>query len=146
MNQQQEHYRQRTVALLTNYQLLELTLKMYIGTSYDYIQMLVSDHIHFDFSIKDVESYPLERLLNVFGKMNDNTDLKKRLNKLRNERNYIAHEALIVTIGNNHNMDTLHKKAEDFFYLEDELMECLKLLTDEFAKLKMKGEFSRLNT
>ena len=108
--------------------------------------MLVSDHIHFDFSIKDVESYPLERLLNVFGKMNDNTDLKKRLNKLRNERNYIAHEALIVTIGNNHNMDTLHKKAEDFFYLEDELMECLKLLTDEFAKLKMKGEFSRLNT
>ncbi|WP_354624573.1 hypothetical protein [Psychromonas sp. MME2] len=43
-------------------------------------------------------------------------------------------------------MDTLHKKAEDFFYLEDELMECLKLLTDEFAKLKMKGEFSRLNT
>ncbi|WP_354624572.1 hypothetical protein [Psychromonas sp. MME2] len=75
MNQQQEHYRQRTVALLTNYQLLELTLKMYIGTSYDYIQMLVADHIHFDFSIKDVESYPLERLLNVFGKMNDNTDL-----------------------------------------------------------------------
>jgi hypothetical protein len=146
MSLEQDLYQQRTVALLTNYQLLELTLKMYIGTSYDYIKMLVADHIQFDFSIKDVESYPLERLLNVFGKMNDNADLKKRLNKLRSERNYIAHEALIVTIGNNPNMDTLHKKAEDFFYLEDELMECLKLLTDEFAKLKIKGEFSRSNT
>lgn len=146
MSQEQDFYKQRTVALLTNYQLLELSLKMYIGTSYDYIHMLVADHIYFDFSIKDVENYPLERLLNVFGKMNDNTDLKKRLNKLRNERNYIAHEALIVTIGDNPNMGTLNKKAEDFFYLEDELMECLKLLTEEFSKLKIKGEFSRLNT
>ncbi|RZG06785.1 hypothetical protein EXT48_07465 [Pseudoalteromonas sp. CO348] len=146
MKQEQDFYKQRTVALLTNFQLLELTLKMYIGTSYDYIRMLVSDHIQFDYSVEDVESFPLEHLLNVFAKLNDNKELQKRLNKLRKERNYIAHEALIVTIGSNPNMDTLHKKAEDFFYLEDELMECLKLLTDEFAKLKVKGEFSRITT
>ena len=76
--------------------------------------MLVEDHIHFDFSITDVENYPLERLLNIFGKLNGNEELKKRLNKLRSERNYIAHEALLVTIGSNPNMETLHKKAEDF--------------------------------
>lgn len=146
MKQAQDFYKQRTVALLTNFQLLELTLKMYIGTSYDYIRMLVSDHIQFDYSVEDVESFSLERLLNVFAKLNDNKELQKRLNKLRKERNYIAHEALIVAIGSNPNMDTLHKKAEDFFYLEDELMECLKLLTDEFAKLKVKGEYSRICT
>lgn len=144
MKQDQTFYRDRTVSLLTNFQLLELSLKMYIGTSYDYIQMLVEEHIHFDFSISDVESYPLERLLNVFGKLNGNEDLKKRLNKLRGERNYIAHEALLVTIGSNPNMETLHKKAEDFFHLEDELSECLKLVTEEFGKLKVKGELSRL--
>lgn len=145
MKQDQTFYRDRTVSLLTNFQLLELSLKMYIGTSYGYIQMLVEEHIHFDFSINDVESYPLERLLNVFGKLNGNEDLKKRLNKLRGERNYIAHEALLVTIGSNPNMETLHKKAEDFFYLEDELSECLKLVTEEFRKLKIKGELSRLS-
>ena len=145
MMQEQKFYKDRAVGLLTNYQLLELLLKMYIGTSYEHIQSLVEDHIYFDFSVEDVENYPLERLLNLFGKLNGNDELKKRLNKLKKERNYIAHEALIVTIGSNPNMDTLHKKAEDFFYLEDELMECLKLVTDEFGKLKVKGELSRIN-
>ncbi|WP_269620643.1 hypothetical protein [Zhongshania sp. BJYM1] len=144
MKQEQHFYNDRTVGLLTSFQLLELSLKLYIGTSYDYIHMLVGEHIHFDFSISDVENYPLERLLNVFGKLNGNEDLKKRLNKLRTERNYIAHEALLVTVGSNPNMETLQNKAEDFFYLEDELSECLKLVTEEFRKLKVKGELGRL--
>ena len=97
MKQAQKFYKDRTIGLLTSFQLLELTLKLYIGTSYDYIHALVQDRIHFDFSVEDVENFPLERLLNVFGKLNGNEELKKRLNKLRQERNYIAHEALIVT-------------------------------------------------
>lgn len=146
MKQEQEFYKDRTVGLLTNFQLLELALKIYIGTSYDYIHALVEDRIHFGFSVEDVESYPLERLLNVFGKLNGNEGLKKRLNKLRKERNYIAHEALLVTIGSNPKMEALHKKAEDFFYLEDELSQCLKLVTDEFAKLKVKFALGTGNT
>ncbi len=144
MKQEQKFYKDRAVGLLTNFQLLELSLKLYIGATYDYIHMLVEDHIHFDFSVSDVEGYPLERLLNVFGKLNGNETLKKRLNKLRNERNYIAHEALLATIGSNPNMDTLHQKTEDFFYLEDELAKCLNLVTEEFRKLKVKSEMSRL--
>lgn len=145
MRQEQEFYKNRTVGLLTNFQLLELAIKLYIGTSYDYIHALVEDRIHFDFSVDDIENYPLERLLNVFGKLNGNEKLKKRLNKLRKERNYIAHEALIVTIGSNPNMETLHKKAEDFFHLEDELTECLKLVTEEFGQLKVKFALGTAN-
>ncbi|MDD3814223.1 MAG: hypothetical protein PHZ02_06205 [Desulfocapsaceae bacterium] len=137
MKQTQQLYKDRTVGLLTSFQLLELSLKLYIGTSYDYIHALVQDRIHFDFTVEDVENFPLERLLNVFGKLNGNEELKNRLNRLRKERNYIAHEALIVTVGSNPNMETLHKKAEDFFYLEDELSECLQLVTEEFRKLKI---------
>lgn len=138
MKQAQKFYKDRTIGLLTNFQLLELSLKLYIGRSYEFIHALVEDRIHFGFSVDDVESYPLERLLNLFGKLNTNDELKKRLNKLRSERNYIAHEALLVTIGSNPNMDTLHKKAEDFFYLEDELAECIGLLTKERELLNSK--------
>lgn len=144
MKKNQYFYKDTVVGLLASFQLLELSLKLYIGTSYDYIRMLVGDHIYFDFSISDVDSYPLERLLNIFGKLNGNEELKKRLNKLRTERNYIAHEALLVTIGSNPNMETLNNKTQDFFYLEDELSECLKLVSEEFLKLKGKGELSRL--
>lgn len=131
MKQEQKFYKDRTVAILTNFQLLELSLKLYIGKSYDFIHVLVEDKIHFDFSIEDIENYALGRLLNLFGKLNGNEELKKRLNKLTKERNYIAHEAMLVTIGSNPNMETLHKKAEDFFYLEDELAKCLALMVNE---------------
>ena len=145
MNSEQKFYKDRAVGLLTNFQLLELALKLYIGTSYDYICALVGERIHFDFSIEDVENYPLERLLNVFGKLNGNKKLKKRLNKLKKERNYVAHEALLVTIGSNPNMETIHKKAEDFFYLEDELAECLMLVTEELGQLKVKFTLGAVN-
>ncbi|WP_298773031.1 hypothetical protein [uncultured Shewanella sp.] len=145
MRTEQELYKDRTVGLLVNFQLLELSLKMYIGSSYSYINSLVEDHIYFDFSTKDVESFPLERLLNLFGKLNNNDELKKRLNKLTKNRNYLAHEALLVTIGSDPNMDTLHTKAKEFYELESELMDCLKVLLDETHKLKVKGESSRLN-
>jgi len=138
VEQTKKFYKDRTIGILTNFQLLELSLKLYIGKSYDYIHALVHEKVHFDFSIYDVENYPLERLLNIFGKLNGNEELKKRLNKLRNERNYVAHEALLVTVGSNADMDTLHKKAEDFFYLEDEVSECLGLLVEELKVLKEK--------
>ncbi|MCA2438574.1 MULTISPECIES: hypothetical protein [Vibrio] len=135
MKKEQALYRDRTVGILTSFQLLELSLKLYIGKSYDFIHALVGDRIHFDFSIEDVENYPLERLLNTFVKLNGNKELHKRLNKLRKQRNYIAHEALIVTIGDNPNMDTLHEKSREFFELEDELSDCLKALITEFENL-----------
>ncbi len=131
MKQEQKFYKDRTVAILTNFQLLELSLKLYIERSYEFITILVGDKIHFDFSIEYIENFALGRLLNLFGKLNGNEELKKRLNKLTKERNYIAHEAMLVTIGSNPNMETLHKKAEDFFYLENELSECLALLANE---------------
>ncbi|QOX78253.1 hypothetical protein FY034_04665 [Trichlorobacter lovleyi] len=135
MERTKTFYKDRVVGILSNFQLLELALKIYIGKSYDLIHHLIGGRVHFDFSISDVENYPLERLLNIFTKLNGNEELKKRLNKLRSERNYVAHEALLVTIDSNPNMDTLHKKAEDFFYLEDELVECLQLVTEEGRKL-----------
>lgn len=135
MKEAQKHYKERVVGILSNFQLLELALKIYIGKSYDFIDFMIADRVYFDFSIADIENYPLERLLTLFGKLNGNEELKKRLNKLKSSRNYVAHEALLVTIGNNPNMDTLHEKAGEFFILEDELSECLKLLTDEGTKL-----------
>ncbi|PQA78484.1 hypothetical protein [Rhodoferax sp. TS-BS-61-7] len=135
MHQETKFYKERVVSILSNFQLLELALKIYIGKSYELIQHLVGSRIHFDFSVSDVESYPLERQLNLFGKLNDNESLKTRLNKLKSKRNFVAHEALLVTISGNPDVGLLSKNAMDLFHLEDELVECLKLLTKEGKNL-----------
>ena len=74
---EQEYYKNRVIEILSNFQLLELSLKIYIGKTYDCIQTLLNEKVYFDFSIKDIENYPLERLLNLFSKLNGNDELKR---------------------------------------------------------------------
>ena len=133
-----DSYKKMTIRILANFQLLEFLLKLYIGKSYDMIHTCVGERVYFDFSISDVENYPLERLLNVFGKLNSNKDLQKRLNKLKTKRNHIAHQSLLITIGDLGNKDVLHEKHGEFFYLEDELSECLTSTIEEFKQLDIK--------
>ena len=99
------------------------------------IHTCVGKRVYFDFSIKDIENYPLERLLNLFAKLNGNKALQKRLNKLRTQRNHIAHESLLITMGKLGDKNILHDKHGEFFYLEEELSECLMLVVAEFKKL-----------
>lgn len=141
MNNPKDIYKERVISILTNFQILEMSLKIYIGKSYELIQHIVVDRVYFDFSASDVENYPLEKLLNLFGKLNGNEELKKRLNKLRSHRNYVAHQALLLSLPKNENTDEFHEKARDFFYLEEEIMKCLIELADEGGELlnKFKG-------
>jgi hypothetical protein len=63
--------------------------------------------------------------------LNANADLKTRLNKLREARNHIAHESLLVVMGKNYDVEALQENDEAFFYLEDEVSECVGLVIQE---------------
>ncbi len=130
-----DSYKAMTLRILGNFQLLELTLKLYIGRAYEFIQLALNDRMHFGYSIADVESFPLERLLNVFSKLNTNEELQKRLNKLRAQRNHVAHESLLIVAGTNYDVEVVQERHGEFFHLEDELMECLKLVVEETRAL-----------
>ncbi|WP_417438875.1 hypothetical protein [Idiomarina sp.] len=130
-----ESYKAMTLRILSNFQLLELTLKLYIGRAYELIGLSLNGRMHFDYSVADVENFPLERLLNVFGKLNGNRELLERLNKLRAQRNHVAHESLIIVMGTIYDKEVVQKKHGEFFYLEDELTECLDLVVEETKAL-----------
>lgn len=135
MTDVRDSYKATTLRILANFQLLELALKIYVGRTYELIRARVGNRVHFDYSISDVENFPLERLLSVFGKLNGNAGLLKRLNKLRVDRNHVAHESLLVTMGTKHDKEVVQAKHREFFYLEDELSECLKLVLEETETL-----------
>jgi hypothetical protein len=140
MEHLRESYKATTLRILGSFQLLEFALKGYIGLAYKVIKRSVGQRIHFNYSEKDVEAFPLERLLNVFGKLNENTDLLKRLNKLREERNHIAHRSLIITMGGMYDQGAIEDKYAEYFWLEDELADCLKLLIEETKLLKGRAQ------
>jgi hypothetical protein len=133
-----DNYKATVLRILSNFQLLEFMLKVYIGNVYDFISVSVADKVHFGYSITDIENHSLERLLGIFSKFNTNQDLNKRLNKLKEQRNHIAHESLLIVMGTNYDRETTNERHIDFMMLEDELFECLKITIEETKALKTK--------
>ncbi|WP_214511182.1 hypothetical protein [Pseudomonas brassicacearum] len=131
MDDLRDAYKATILRILGKFQLLEFALKVYISIAYSAISTRVSDVLHFDYSEKDVESFPLERLTNIFSKLNSNKGLILRINKLREERNHIAHRSLIVTMGSMYDRGAVEDKYHGYFWLEDELDECLKKVIEE---------------
>ena len=140
MNDHRESYKAVTLRILGSFQLLEFALKAYIARAYSVIKKSVGERVHFGYSAKDVEEFPLERLLNVFSKLNTNKELLSRLNKLRVERNHIAHRSLIVTMGPMYDPGAIEDKYMEYFWLEDELTECLQLVIEEARSLKQRSQ------
>jgi hypothetical protein len=135
MDDLRDRYKAITLRILGSFQLLEFALKKYIGNAYSIISTRVEGTLHFSYSSKDVESFPLERLINTFSKMNANKELVSRLNKLREERNHIAHKSLIMTFGPMYDSGAIEDKFHEYFWLEDELTDCLKLVISEARTL-----------
>ena len=81
--------------LLGMYQMVEFSLKVYIACAYAMIRDKLNGLIPFDFRYKDIEQTPLGKINGIFGKLNKNTDLQKKLKKLTKHRNYIAHRAIV---------------------------------------------------
>lgn len=142
MDDPREHYKIATLRILGNFQLLEFALKAYIGRAYSVIRDCVGEKVPFDYCRKDVDAYPLERLLTTFSKLNLNKELLVRLNKLREERNHIAHKSLIVTMGAMYDRGAVEDKCYEYFWLEDELAECLSLVIGEARALAERSESS----
>ena len=136
MDDTRERYRSTTLRILGNFQLLEFCLKVYVGLSYKIISHSLNGKLHFGYSASDVETFALERLLSVFAKLNADIALQKRLNKLREDRNHIAHESLLLAMGSNYDIGSVKEAEEKFFYPEDELADCIALIIEETKTLK----------
>ena len=140
MENPREAYKEITLHILSYFQLLEFGLKAYIGHAYSTIKKSVGTKVHFDYTAKDVEEFPLERLLSIFSKLNANKELIKRLNKLRAERNHLAHNSLIIVMGSKYDAGAIEDRLQEYYLLEGELTDCLNLVIEESQSLMLQSK------
>ncbi len=140
MNDLRTHYKETTLRVLGEFQLLEFALKVYIGLSYKAIKLRVENIVHFDYTENDLDDLPLGRLISLFKKLNSNTALIKRLHALQTERNHIAHRSLLITMGSFYDRGLVEDKYLEYSILEDELTECLQALNSESRNLKERAQ------
>jgi hypothetical protein len=127
----QDLYGKATLQMLTQFQFLELFLKAYIATAYRFIALRLDGAMHFGYSEKDLDSLSLERLLTIFCKLNANATLVARLNKLRAQRNHIAHKAMTIATGKYADIKALKAGLASYVLLQEKLSACIESLRDE---------------
>jgi hypothetical protein len=130
-------HEKETLSILSSYQVLEFSLKLYIATAYKFIKHKIDGGIPFNYNFKYIENFPLGKLLNLFSQLNGNIELHKRLSKLIKTRNEVAHQALlyhhdvfrdILSVDISSHVLNISNTAT-------ELDECLELLTHEITAM-----------
>lgn len=132
----EKEYKLQILKTLSEFQTLELALKIYIAATYKIIKNKLQGTIPFNYSYKDIEKHPVGKLLQSFQKLNDNTELQARLNNLTKSRNHIAHKGLILAHPEVRDLfdEDLSENHDNIISIEEELDNCLKLLTIELEK------------
>lgn len=79
---------------LTGCQLVEQQLKLYITEALTLVEKCVGNRMTFEMRGEDYEGSSLEKLISTFKKLNDNKCLLSKLNKFKDERNYLSHKGI----------------------------------------------------
>ena len=93
MDSGEDFYLQVAYAL-SGCQLVEQRLKLYISEALELARKCIGKRMTFKLSGDDYEDAPLERLIEVFRKLTDNTTLVAELRQFKAERNYLSHKGI----------------------------------------------------
>ena len=133
----QLEYVATTTQILSAFQTLEFALKVYIASAHKVISVRLNGDLPYKYSMKSVKKLPLKNLLGVFQNLSDNVALAKRIEKLCEIRNDVAHQALLVRHAELADIlgQTMDKRHIDFKEAYAEVDSCLMDLNSELAKV-----------
>ena len=132
----EEKYMEAASHALAGFQIIEAGLKDYILEYHHIVQGFLPDQMRYEYSLQDIEGLALGRLVTTFSRMNDNASLIKSLQKLKTQRDDLAHRALTKLYGRERetfkfedHIDNLVDLANDLgFLMEDLIKEHIKLI------------------
>lgn len=107
-------YMQCVQLLMLDFQFIEELLKIVIGCSYEALRRSAPSLVRFRPTRRDLEKDPLGRLIDKYEDVSRNDTLIKQLRILVQDRNFCAHQSLVLH----------YEKQQDVQYLEGE---CLRL-------------------
>ncbi|EGR1738247.1 hypothetical protein B9J90_17535 [Vibrio sp. V09_P4A23P171] len=90
----QEAFLLKVSKALSGCQMVEMELKIYLGMSCDLVRKRLGERLPFNLDASNFENMALERLIHTFKQFNNNAELQKKLVAFKNERNFLAHNAI----------------------------------------------------
>lgn len=121
---------------MASFQLVELSLKIYIGLAYQVIKLRVDGLVPFNHDQNALEKASLERLLSTLKVVNGNRSLQKRLATLVEKRNDIAHRMLLPHFGVRRRDYDMRKIHDELSRTEESVNQVMKALAREILSTK----------
>ena len=84
----------RVAIALSGCQLVEQELKLYLSEAFELVQKCIAGRLPFSMTGQDYADASLERLIDIFKKLNNNTNLAKELVIFKSERNFLSHKGI----------------------------------------------------
>ena len=131
-----KRYRDLATHALAGFQLVEASLKQYIGYYYDAVSALVDDRLSFSYSHSDIDEAALEKLLGIFSKVNGNKEFIKELRALINIRNEVAHRAFVDLYKPAQKTPDFEPKSDELIQIAEKLGAILAQMSEETTKVK----------
>ena len=120
---------------LMSFQYLEVGLKFYIRDCDRIIQKSVKDSFHYSVREKEIEKFPLGRLIDEFSRRSNRKDITSVLKKLNKHRNYLAHNAYILTIVEQDDPAMMTEYSKKIRKINKAANACLKELYKEHSRI-----------
>lgn len=133
---EQDEFFLKVSRALSGCQMVEMELKLYLANAVALIKKRLGDRMPFEMTGDDYQNFSLERLISTFKKFTDNKDLVKRLNKFKDERNFLSHKAIATCMDKHNGYQAWHAASLDerLLKIEAEATELVHVLHNESAK------------
>jgi len=118
-------YMNEVTRCMLTYQHIEMALKLILFRYEVLVRVRLNKYCDYKPDVGGLEKAPLERLIKKFKPYCADSDLLANLNGIKNDRNRIAHESLLMTQEELQAHDEVHKKTID---LEEKKKEASILL------------------
>lgn len=109
----EKEYRQELHNALEKFQFIEETLKMCIFSALQIARLELSSYFHIRYKERDINKLPLRPLTNIFSKINNDLDLHKDLKEIAESRNHVAHQSLLLTLGEWQDKEHMEKLIQE---------------------------------
>lgn len=92
-------YNKEMLKAIERCQFIEETLKLCILSAIDITRLMTSKYFNLRYEMGDVVKLPMGPLIKKFSRVCQDDQLIKDLDKLRKERNFVAHQSMLFTLG-----------------------------------------------
>jgi len=132
----QNAYKDSVHRALERCQFIEETLRVYLDLATQIAKIELKSHFPVNITKKNLSKLSLGRLVEKFSQFNGNTLLKDNLRKVVPDRNRVAHQSLLFTLGEIQDDTYLRNLTDEMNEIEKQARNVHETLLDERWKLQ----------